>query len=218
MSNDVKIFGGIIGATILLIVGAVFFMGGKGETKGASTSQETKIVPIEALVKEDSWAIGTPSAKVSVVEFGDFQCPSCKVEEPIVQELLKHYGNKIFFVYRHFPLTQIHNYALEAGTAAEAAGMQGKFWEYHAKLYKISPDLQKDNLLKIAKELNLDENKFATDLAGDAARQKVLNDMADGNKFGVNSTPTFFINGKILESPTLPTLANFQSEIDPLLK
>ncbi len=217
MSNDVKIFGAMIIATVVLIVGAVFFLGRNADNQPTQAIQAT-IIPKKDLIKDESWSIGSPSAKVTVVEFGDFQCPSCKAEEPVIKELIKHYGDNIYFVYRHFPLVQVHQYALDSADAAEAAGMQGKFWEYHDKLYEISPDLQKENLLKAAKSIGLDEEKFVSDSGGDAVRQKVLNDIADGNKFGVNGTPTFFINGKKMEFSTLPTLAQFKSVIDPQLK
>ncbi len=218
MNNDVKIFGGIIGATILLIIGAVFFLGRTAPAPTTNEKVKATVFPKSVLIKENSWAIGSPSAKVSIVEFGDFQCPSCKIEEPIVQQILKLYGKKVYFVYRHFPLTQVHQYALSSADAAEAAGMQGKFWEYHDKLYKISPDLEPQNLTKAAKDIGLDVEKFSKDLVSDAARQRVLEDMADGNKVQVGGTPTFFINGKLLRTPSLPTLSDFKSTIEPLLK
>lgn len=218
MSNDVKIFGGIIGATIILIICAVFFLGRGGETAQTQSQAKPTVVPMTELVKEDSWALGTPSAKVTLVEFGDFQCPTCKEYEPTVEAVVKKYGDKIYFVYRHFPITQAHQFALSSADAAEAAGMQGKFWEYHNKLFQISPNLDKDNLLKVAKELKLDEAKFSSDLGSDAARQRVLNDMESANKVGVNGTPTFFINGKQYSLSELQTVKDFQSKIDPLLK
>lgn len=217
MNNDLKIFGGIILGTILLIIGAVFFLGGQNSTKSPVEATLSPI-PTKEMILKDSWTVGTASAKVSVVEFGDFQCPSCKSEEAVLKDLKKHYGDKILFVYRHFPLVQIHQYALDSADAAEAAGLQGKFWEYHEKLYEISPELSNDNLLKAATALKLDLDQFKKDMASDAVRQKVLNDMAAGNKFGITGTPTFFVNGKMLKTQTLPSLADFKAEIDPLLK
>ncbi len=217
MSNDVKIFGGMILATILLIVGAVFFLG-RGET--AKTNSETKptIVPKSSLVNEDSWKIGSESAKVTLVEYGDFQCPTCKVYEPIVENVIKKYGNKIQFVYRHFPIVQAHPFAMPSATAAEAAGVQGKFWEYHNKLYKISPELQTENLVKIATDLKLDMDKFKKDMDSDVLRQRVLDDLASGNKVGVNGTPTFFINGRQTPLSELQDQKAFEAKINPLLK
>lgn len=218
MNNDVKIFGGIIGATIILIIAAAFFLTKGTSPEKASSESKPLIIKQSELVKSDSWSLGTPSARVTIVEFGDFQCPSCKQEEAVVKEVLKKYGDNVRLVYRHFPLSQIHQYALHSADAAEAAGMQGKFWEYHDKLYEISPDLTTENLIKAAEDTGLDMDKFRKDLDSDTARQKVLNDLADANKFGLTGTPTFFINGKLLRLATLPTLSDFQKEIDKLLK
>lgn len=226
ISNDVKIFGGIILATIVLIVGAVFFFGKDSQTN--QSSQNPVKVSAEVLVRKDSWSKGPKNAKVTLVEFGDFQCPTCKTYETVLKEVKAKYQDKILFVFRQFPLLQIHPDAMSAALAAEAAGNQGKFWEMLTKLYdnqptlkpdgKFTDEFQKDNLFSYAKELNLDMDKFSKDFDSDSARQHVLNDMADGNKVGINGTPSFFINGKQYQLSQLVTASDFSSIIDPLLK
>lgn len=193
MSTETKLFLSVIGGTFLLIFGAAFLLGKNTKIVNNPASQITKP---ELLIKDTSWGMGSPSATLTLVEFSDFQCPSCKAADPVVKSVLAKYVEKIKFYYRHFPLSQ-HEFAMNAAIAAEAAGKQGvdKFWQYHDKLFDMSPDLSKENLLAIATELNLDLAKFTADMESDTTRQKVLDDQADGTALGVNSTPTFFING-----------------------
>lgn len=218
ISNDVKVFGGLIAATVILIVGAVFFLGGKESPNSQAQTANPTTFSKKNLVDDESWKVGSDSAKVTVVEFGDYQCPTCKVYAPVVESMKSKYKNKILFVYRHFPIVQAHPFAMSAASAAEAAGSQGKFWEYHDKLYKISPSLERENLIKIAEDLKLDMTKFKTDMDSDASRQNVLDDLAAGNKVGVNGTPTFFINGKQYSLSELQNLKGFEAIINPLLK
>jgi protein-disulfide isomerase len=227
MNNDIKIFGGIILATIILIVGAVFLMS-QGESQTSNNRSKQALVPREILVRKDSWSTGTPSAKVTVVEFADFQCPTCKVYESVINEVKSKYKNEVLFVFRQFPLAQVHPYAMSAALAAHAAGNQGKFWEMASKLYDKQPSLKangkftdefkKENLISYAKQMNLDIEKFTKDFDSDSALQHVLNDIADGNKIGVSGTPTFFINGRQFQLNELKNISDFSSKIDPLLK
>lgn len=227
ISNDVKIFGGMILATIILIVGAVFLMS-RGQPQTPDNSSEVAKVPIKVLIKDDSWSIGSASAKVSVVEFADFQCSSCKVYEPILKEVKSKYKDEVLFVFRQFPLVQAHPDAMSAALAAQAAGNQRKFWEMASKLYdnqptlkvdgKFTDEFQKENLISYAKQINLDMEKFTKDFDSDSTLQRVLNDIADGNKIGISGTPSFFINGKQFQLNELKNISDFSSKIDPLLK
>lgn len=203
MSNEIKIFLGVIAGTVVLIIAAAFFL--------------TKPTAIDSsfLVRENSRVLGMSEAKVTIVEFSDFQCPACKTAEPIVTQVLNQYKDKIRFVYRNYPLPS-HEFGQIAAEAAEAASLQNKFWEYHDKLFELSPDLKKENLLLIAKDLGLDLVKFNKDLDSDTVKQKVADDQADGNRAGVNATPTFFINGT--KFPGVLSLSQFQQEIDKRLK
>lgn len=195
MSNEVKIFLGVVVGTLALVFGASFLLGRSGGQSGTTNPSGQNVAPADVLVRPDSHKIGTDSAKVTIVEFSDFQCPSCKAAEPEVETLLAKYKDRILFVYRHFPLPA-HQYGFPAAEAAEAAGLQGKFWTMRAKLFAFSPDLSIDKLKQAAKDLGLDMNKFNQDLDSDTVRQKVLNDQSDGNSLGVNATPTFYVNGK----------------------
>lgn len=190
MSTETKILVAIIGATLLVVGGAAMLLGGKSDTSTSSTTT----VDAKILVTPDSWKIGTDSAKVTLVEFSDFQCPACKGAEPVVTQIQDKYKDKILFVYRHFPLP-VHEFAMDAAVAAEAAGKQGKFWDMRDKLFKISPDLGRDKLIAAAKDIGLNTDEFTKDLDSQDLRQKVLNDESDGTKAGVDATPTFFING-----------------------
>ncbi|MBI3559060.1 thioredoxin domain-containing protein [Candidatus Gottesmanbacteria bacterium] len=204
MNNEIKIFSGIIAGTLILIFGAAFIF-----------TQPKKPVDAGFLVRGNSFVLGASEAKVTVVEFSDFQCPACKSAEPIITAVLTQYKDKIKFVYRHYPLPN-HEFAMIAAQAAEAAALQNKFWEYHDKLFEKSPDLSRENLIILAKDLNLDMDKFTKDLDSDVVKQKVADDQADGNRAGVNATPTFYINGTQFTG-VLP-LSQFQQEIEKRLK
>ncbi|MCL4390503.1 MAG: DsbA family protein [Patescibacteria group bacterium] len=194
MSTETKIFLGVIIGTLVLIFGAAMMLGnnnGSPATLGASavSSADQKL-----LIRPDSWKKGPDNAKVTLVEFSDFECPACQAAEPTVDSLLAKYGNQIQFVYRFFPLPS-HPDGFSSAEAAQAAGEQGKFWEMRTKLFTISPSLSQDNLIQAAKDLGLDITKFNQDLDSDATRARVLEDQNDGNSLSVNATPTFFING-----------------------
>lgn len=190
MSTETKIFVGIIGATLLLVAGAALFLGGKSDTDGTTAAKVSSSV----LVHEDSWATGSATPKVTLVEFSDFECPACGAAEPTMEQLIGKYSDRVRFVYRHFPLPQ-HSLAMPAARAAEAAGIQGKFWEYHNVLFAHQPDFQPDQLMAYAKDLGLDTAKFQKDMGSDAVAQRILVDQTDGNKARVDATPTFFLDG-----------------------
>jgi protein-disulfide isomerase len=138
---------------------------------------------------------GKKDAKVTLVEYGDYECPYCGQAYPIVKELQKIEGTKLKFVFRNFPLEQVHPHAVPAACAAEAAAKQGKFWEMHDLLYENQEALEDNDLLIYAKELKLDIPQFTKDMESDEIKNKVEVDFMSGVRSGVNGTPTFFING-----------------------
>lgn len=144
--------------------------------------------------------LGSPTATVTVEEFADYQCPTCATVHPMMQEINKIYGNKIKFVYRSFPLTQIHQHAYEAATAAEAAGLQNKFWEMQTQLFtnqrewSNSPDAAK-MFEGYAQKIGLDVEKYKNDVLGLATKARVDADMMRGRKIGITGTPSIYING-----------------------
>jgi protein-disulfide isomerase len=139
--------------------------------------------------------LGDPDAPVTLVEYGDFDCPHCGRAHPTVQEVLRRMGAAVRFVYRNFPLSQAHPHALVAAEAAEAAAAQGKFWPMHDRLFEHQDALEVDDLIGHARALGLDTARFAEDLDTHAHLEKVQADFRSGVRSGVNGTPTFFIDG-----------------------
>ncbi len=141
---------------------------------------------------------GDVNAPVTIVEFTDFQCSACGGMYPIVEEVLKSYGNRVHFVIRNFPLTTVHENAFNAAQAAEAAKAQGKFWEYIDLLFKNQTTLDRDSLKKYATQTGLDRKRFDAELDAGKYEPIVRHDMEEGEGYGIEGTPTFFINGVIL--------------------
>jgi protein-disulfide isomerase len=140
---------------------------------------------------------GGPNAPVTIIEFSDYQCPFCKRAEESVEKVMKEYGDKVRLVFRDFPLP-MHPQARPASEAAACANDQGKFWEYHAKLFANQSALADANLKAYAKDLGLDAAKFDKCVADKKHAKKVEEDIAEGSKVGVTGTPAFFINGRML--------------------
>jgi protein-disulfide isomerase/rhodanese-related sulfurtransferase len=147
----------------------------------------------ERLVRPDSHATGDLTGPVTVVEFGDFECPGCGRVQSQVQEMLAQYGNRIRFVFRQFPLRDIHPYAETAAEASECAAEQGKFWQAEQKFYQDQDDLTEPALDRYASELGLNMKQFDACLASGAVKARVQRDVDDGKAVGVKGTPTFFV-------------------------
>jgi protein-disulfide isomerase len=142
--------------------------------------------------------LGRASAPVTLIEFSDFQCPFCQRVEPTLKRLRETYGDKLRIVWKDFPLTQIHPQAFKAGEAAHCAGDQSKFWEYHDRLFANQQLLQIEDLKKHAADLGLDAAAFGSCLDSSKYGERVRNGVAEGTRLGVNSTPTIYINGRML--------------------
>ncbi len=138
---------------------------------------------------------GRDSAIVTLVEYGDFECPHCRRVHPIIQELQESLGDRLRYVFRHFPISTSHPQAQKAAEAAEAAGAQGKFWEMHDLLYERQANLHREALIECAAELDLDVERFTRELDEGEHTDRVREDFSAGVRSGVNGTPTFFING-----------------------
>ena len=151
--------------------------------------------------------LGSPTASVTVEEFADFQCGSCAATHPTLKEIQSIYGSKIKFVFRHFPLAiPQHDKAYDAAAAAEAAGMQGKFWAMQDQLFANQQAwTQNPNYRQLwveyATKIGLDVQRFQTDAAGIAAKSRVDQDMSRGRALSVSSTPTIFVNGQGVPFP-----------------
>ena len=138
---------------------------------------------------------GDPHAHVTLLEYGDYECPHCGAAHPVLKQVMKKVGKGARFVFRNFPLSQAHPHAQQAAEAAEAAGAQGKFWEMHDLLFEHQDALETEDLIDYAKQLGLDTSKFATDLRHGTYAAKVKSDFSSGVRSGVNGTPTLFVEG-----------------------
>jgi protein-disulfide isomerase len=195
-STEGKFVLSILAIVVLLL--AYYFFATAGKTD----------VPVEDITISSTDHIrGAADGILTLVEFGDFQCPACGAYDPLVRQVVDDNKKVVKFVFKHFPLTQIHQNAMLGAKAAEAAGVQGKFWEMHDMLYDKQTDWStginaRDFVMTYAKTLGLDTVKFANDLDSKAIEDKILAESKEAVTLGVQGTPTFFLNGKKLENPS----------------
>jgi protein-disulfide isomerase len=195
----------IFAAVCVLVLGSLVALSNSKKVKVSDIDTNKVQAASEASGNIADQGFGQPDSKVVFTEYGDFQCPGCGGMHPTVKTLIEKYEGQMTFVFRNFPLTQIHPNALVAAAAAESAGLQGKYWEMHDLLFE-KQDAWKNASVKeridifagYAKELNLDEAKFRTDIANENVSKKVSFDLALGKKIKASSTPTFILNGKEL--------------------
>ena len=154
---------------------------------------------------------GSAAAQITVVEYGDFECPHCAAAYPIVEALRKQEGERLRFVFRHFPLTEAHPNAQIAAEAAEAAGAQDRFWEMHELLFENQNALAAHDLAAYAGQLGIDTTRFKQALAARTFEKRVREDFMGGVRSGVNGTPTFFVNGVRYDGP--PSLASLTEAV-----
>ena len=148
-------------------------------------------------VSDSDRIAGPETAKVTVVEYGDFECPNCGQAYPAVKILRKHFGKRMRFVFRHFPLREVHPHAELAAEAAEAAGAQNKFWPMHDLLFENQRHLKATSLRRYAEEAALDLERFDYEMGDHVYLQRVQEHIDGGTKSGVRATPTFFVNGVV---------------------
>ena len=146
-------------------------------------------------VNNDDHIFGNSNAILELVEYGDYECPHCGHAYPIVKDIQQKFRNDLKFVFRNFPLSEIHPHSFLASLASEAAAQQGKFWEMHDIIFENQKTLEPDNIFLFAKKLSLDMGRFKNDIRQPQLIDKVNNDFEGGLRSGVNGTPTFFING-----------------------
>jgi protein-disulfide isomerase len=146
-------------------------------------------------VSERDHVAGTSDAPVTLVEYGDYECPHCGRAYPILKEVQRRLGSQLRFVFRNFPLKEAHPHAQHAAEAAEAAGAQGKFWEMHDAIFEHQDALEDPDLAQYADALGLDADRLARELEAGVYAKRVRNDFRSGVRSGVNGTPTFFLNG-----------------------
>jgi protein-disulfide isomerase len=150
-------------------------------------------------VSERDHAVGPAEARVTLVEYGDYECPYCGALHPVIEAARKAFGGNLLFVFRHFPLRSSHPHALAAAKAAEAAGEQGKFWEMHHRLYQRQTELEDEDLLRHAREIGLDVPRFERELGARTHEARIREDLASAAQSGAGGTPSLFINGELYQ-------------------
>jgi protein-disulfide isomerase len=200
-----------IGLYTLCILGFVGFM----VYLGARQDYRAENGDIPAITSAD-WTKGDAGAPIRLVEYSDFQCPSCAMVDPLIKEALKGEESRVFFVYRHFPLSQIHANAQYAAQAAEAAGRQGKFWEVHDLLFEKQDEWgESENAQEMIKNYvittGINMEQWAVDVNDQEIIKKIENDAQGALRAGVDGTPTFFMNGKAIGRT--PTSVNAWKEL-----
>ncbi|MBI4433694.1 DsbA family protein [Candidatus Uhrbacteria bacterium] len=171
--------------------------------------------PVNITVTDADHIRGNKDAKVTIVEWSDYQCPFCSRFHPTMRQAMSEYGDKVRWVYRHFPLESIHPNARPAAEAAECAAEQGKFWEFSDQLFEKQESLGSTLYTQLAKDLKLNEKQFASCVSSRKYQQKVANDEQSGLAIGVRGTPASYVNG--IEVPGAVPYAQLKSLIDQAL-
>lgn len=174
-----------------------------------TTPQQQQPVVTGVSGAEPPYMLGPANAPVRLEEFGDFQCPPCGAFHPILEQMHAEFGDKIQITFREFPLVPAHQHAVAAASAAEAAGLQGKFWQMHNMLYEHQNDWTKQFDVRpifegYAKEIGLDVERYKRDIGGDLVAQRIFLDGKRGHSLGVKGTPTVFMNGREVSFEDLP--------------
>ena len=164
-------------------------------------------VDLKDPVGDADHCLGRDDAPLTLVEYGDYECPGCLETYPSVERLIRERGGSLRFVFRHFPLTSVHPHAGVAAQAAEAAGAQGKFWPMHRLLYDRRDGLELDDLDHMALTLGLEVYRFQSDLTTRRWAAKVQRQAEGGEASGVDGTPTFFLNGRRVSGASYEDLA-----------
>ncbi|OGE30815.1 hypothetical protein A2631_03955 [Candidatus Daviesbacteria bacterium RIFCSPHIGHO2_01_FULL_44_29] len=199
MKAETKILGIILGITLLLIFGGVFFLSQTSPKLDTSTKSGT----VFQIDYTKGQKIGSDSAKVKLVEFSDFQCPACKAAHPTVKSILAEKNPNIQYIYRDYPLSQ-HLNSRAAANAGREAAMQGKFWQMSDMLFETQSDWENlpnpsDYFAKLATDLGIDGTKVKQAVEGNKYNQLIQEDTNDGNSYGLNATPTFYLNGRAVK-------------------
>lgn len=193
LTSDVKFVIAILAATVLVIGGGAYIASTKVVDPAGRVISDSLV---DRLVQDDSQSIGPKDAKVTFVEFADFQCPSCGAVHPLLKQVKDKYKDQsVQFVFRNYPLSQ-HEHAFIAASAAVEAGKQNKFWQYHDTLFENQANIAKTDLVAYAEKAELDMQAFNQALDSKTHEAFIKRDIADGNALGVKGTPTFFINNR----------------------
>lgn len=216
----------IIGFVVIVVVGFIILgvvSGGSAGTGGSTTTPANFVATTVPPISSTDWTEGNPNAKVTLIEYGDFECPACGAYFPLVQQIVANYSSTVLFSFRNFPLYSIHPDAGIAAQAAEAAGLQGKYWAMHDLLYtdqttwvaSAPSSVVAEFFNGYATQLGLNVTQFDTDINSAKVLNKIANDVTTGNNAQVDHTPTFFINNTQIPNPT--SLADFETALNAAL-
>ncbi len=203
----------IVVAIIVIIIALMFILGSTKEKDDATSESDLKVS-----ISQDDWQRGDDDAPIEIVVYSDYFCPGCRTFHKISKTLLDKYAGKIKFVHRHYPIASLHPTAFDVASAAEAAGLQGKFWEMHDALMEAN-SLEDADVLAIANSLGLNMDQFKSDRTNNAVKERVKNDMKSGNDSSVNYTPYIFINNEEFDISTVGfSLETVSAKIDQILQ
>lgn len=205
----------IILAALVIIFGGMFFVTKNKNSSSTGSSSSSS-------AKATNHIEGNTKSSVTLIEYGDFQCPACSAYYPIVKQVVGTYKDRVQFQFVNFPLYQIHQNAMAAHRAAEAASNQNKFWEMYDTLYAnhdqwVNSSTPTTYFEEYAKQLGLDTSKFKQDSAGSATNDTIWADINKGNGLGITGTPTFYLNGKKIDSNPA-SVEDFSKLLDEALK
>ncbi len=208
-NKSMFLWGGVL-LGIIVLVGALAIFGNGTSESGSNTT-------LNSSVSASDNTKGAENARVSIVEYSDFQCPGCASSYPMIKQLVEAFPNEVSLTYRHYPLNQIHANAQLAGQAAEAAGMQDKFWDMHDMLFNTQNQWSNENnptefFTKLAESIGLDTEKFGTDLTSKDVVNRVNKDTSEATGLRLPGTPSFFVNGTLIEHPG--SYAGFKSLVE----
>lgn len=205
----------IFGAVCVALLGSLVVMSRKDRIDVSNVNEHAIQKSTESNGNIAEHAEGKTDAKVILIEYGDYQCPVCESAYPNVKKLIEEFGDRIAFVYRNFPITSIHPNAKAAASAAEAAGLQGKYWDMNNRLYEsrtwvnIAADKRTQAFIDLAKAIGVkDIDKFKQDMGSTNVSKKIKFDMALADKQGVTGTPSFFLNGKKISEEASGSIIN----------
>ena len=202
LTSETKLFIGIFAFTAIILAIAMVIM-----------TKPSKPIAKENLILPTTYTKGAKDASVWLVEFSDFQCPACKTFSGVVADLYKKYPDQLLISYRYFPLDK-HKEGVSSAIAAEAAGIQGKFWEMEQLLFTNQERLSEALYPELATQLGLDMNTFQESFTNPKTKQIIINDRNYGTSIGINATPTFFLNGVKLN---LLTPSDLTKEVEKVI-
>jgi protein-disulfide isomerase len=215
----------IFAVVCIVVLGGLVYLSGKNKVDVSSVDTNKIQAASEQSGNIADHVFGKKDSKVVIIEYGDYQCPGCGAAYPNLKQVTEKYKGQIAFIFRNFPLASLHPNARAAAAAAEAAGLQGKYWEMHNNLYAgqdewkdLDTSKRGDFFVNYASTLGLNTDKFKTDMASAQVNQKISYDQAIGKKVGVNATPSIYLNGKEVNQDTWSNADNLDKAVVEAMK